>query len=319
MHSQRRSTTDVQSSKPRLQCPNGETEDPPVPSVDDGRTCPDCGQTVPVVDTADSTCPDCQIVVTENPVSTAPRPRYADDETKPRTGSRLTWLYADRGLGAGVTTSCTGASRSNADWMHPLRAQEYRLDYALGEIRRMGAELNIPGSELEWSARIYRRAHSEGFVQGRCVEGFAAACLLVAIRRSSLRLPVSQREIEDVMRATREQFRTARGVLEVKLEVKVPPMDPRAFLRRAASAVSAPHDAEACAETLIESFTADDTAPSISPRTLTGAALHAAFDIVECPERPTLAKLSQVLDVAASTISERKSDLLAHQDTWPQT
>ena len=317
MHSQRRPTADVKISSRPSQRLTSETQQPPSPSVDDGRTCPDCGSEVPIVDTSESTCPDCQIVVTETPVSTAPRPRYDDDDgSRVRTGSRLTWLYADRGLGAGVGPACTGASPPDRDWTHPLKSQEYRLDYALGEIRRMGAELNVPSSELEGAARLYCKAHEEGVVRGRCVEGFAAACLLVAVRQSSLRLPVSQHEIGEVMRATRDQFRTARGVLEVELRQKVPPMDPRDFLPQVASAVSAPHRVQACAETLIESYLADESAPDISPRTLTGAAIHAAFDLTECDRRPTLTELSQVMNVATSTISARKSDLLAYRDTW---
>ena len=306
------------------------TEQPPSPSVDDGRTCPNCGTIVETVDTSEAVCPDCQIVVTAEPVSTAPRPRYdeGDGETA-RTGSRVTLLYADRGLGTGIdenaTTDGNGSPLSASQrrvcrdkgWTKHLRPREFRLDYALGEIRRVGAQLDVPTSELECAAHLYRRALSEGHVQGRSVDGFVAASLLVAVRQSSLTLPVSVREIEAVSRATREQFRTARGLLEVRLGVEVPPMDPQNFLPRAVSRLSAPYQVELCATTLLATRRADkDATGSVSPRTLAAAALHAAFSLVDPDDRPTLSEIATVVDVSESTVSERKGHLLQYRDAW---
>jgi transcription initiation factor TFIIB len=285
---------------------------------------------VETVDTSEAVCPDCHVVVTTEPVSTAPRPRYDEaDEKTSCTGSRVTLLYADRGLGAGIDTDAvtdgngsplTASQRRvcrDEGWTKHLRPREFRLDYALGEIRRIGAQLNVPTSELECAARLYRRALGEGHVRGRSVDGFVAACLLVAIRQSSLSLPVSVREVEAASPATRDQFRTARGLLEVRLGVEIPPMDPQDFLPWAASRLSAPHCVEQCATQLLAARRADaDATESVSPRTLAAAALHTAFSLVTPDERPMLSSIAKVMDVSESTVSERKGDLLEYRDAW---
>jgi len=327
MRSQLTRTTAVSASSQNTRSSTG-TERPLSPSVDNGGTCPSCGTKVETVNTSEAVCPDCQVVITAEPVSTAPRPRYDDtDEETARTGSRVTLLYADRGLGTGIDSNARTDSNGSPltasqrrvcrdeGWTKHLRPREFRLDYALGEIRRMGAQLNVPTSELECAARLYRQALSEGQIRGRSVDGFVAACLLAAIRQSSLTLPVSVREVESASPATRDQFRTARGLLEVRLDVEVPPMNPQDFLPWAASRLSAPHCVELCARRLLAARRADDDATeSISPRTLAAAALHAAFSVVTPGERPTLSAIADVMDVSESTVSERKGHLLQYQD-----
>ena len=306
------------------------TEDPPSPSIDTGQTCPHCNAPVETVDTPEAVCRHCQTVVTTEPISTAPRPRYDDTDTeKTRTGSRITLLYADRGLGTGIDvgattdgdgTALTATQRrifKNKGWKKRLRPQEYRLDYALGELRRIGAELNVPTSELESAARLYREALAGGYINGRSVDGFVAACLLVAVRQSSLTLPISIREIRSVSQATREQTRTARGVLELHLDVEIPPMRPKDFLPQATSTLSAPYRVEVCARKLLDARRSDGTATEgVSPRTLAAAALHAAFCVVDVSRRPTLEELSEVFGVSKSTISSRKGDLVQYQEVW---
>lgn len=290
-------------------------QDPPQPSVDEGRACPTCDRAVKTVDTSESVCPDCLTVVEAHPVSTGPRPRYDEtDRSKARTGSRNTALYADRGLGVGVTADVT-PGQFEKQWQH---THDHRLAYALGEIRRMSAELYIPRPEQEAAARLYRRAYDEGHIEGRSIDGFTAASLLVAVRQSEATIPVSESEIERVMRARRDQFRTARGVIECHLGETVPPMSPVDFLPRAACTVSAPSTVESCAKILIEAYEADEPS-GFCPRTITATALHAACDLVGWDDRPTLAELSDALDVSKSTISQRKTVLLDYREVWEMT
>lgn len=322
-------TAPVSTSNHTSGHPASKTEDPPSPGVDSGQTCPNCGVPVETVDTSEAVCRHCQTVVTTEPISTAPRPRYDDtDAEKARTGSRITLLYADKGLGAGIdvgaTTDGEGSTLTatqrrifeNKGWKKHLRPQEFRLDYALGELRRIGAELNIPTSELESAAHLYREALTGGYINGRSVDGFVAACLLAAVRQSSLPIPISVREIRSVSQATREQARTARGVLELHLDVEIPPMRPQDFLPRATSMLSAPHRVEMVATKLLDARRSDETATkSISPRTLAASALHAAFSLTTVDDRPTLADLSEVTKVAESTISKQKGTLLKYRET----
>jgi transcription initiation factor TFIIB len=293
------------------------------------RRCPNCTTTIEPTGRSEVVCPECDLVLADEPISTLPRPRY-DDESKARTGSRVTVLYADRGLGVGidedVTTDGDGRPLSRTQrrvarekpWTKHRTTAEVRLDYALGEIRRMGGALDVPTAERERAAQLYRKAHKAGIVVGRSVDGFAAVCLLVAIRQSSLSIPVSSRELTDVSRADPEQIRTARGALKLHMDVEIPPMDPHDLLPRAASELSAPWTVRQCARTLLDARCTDESREfrGVSPRTLAAAALHAAYEVVDCPERPTLSALSSVTGVAGSTISDRKGLLLQYREAW---
>lgn len=308
------------------------TERPSPNRSDAHRRCPDCDTTIKIVDVIEAVCPECKVVVSEEPISTLPQPRYDCDgnNSKARTGSRLTHLYADRGLGAGITTNVikdeNGTLLSDTQrrvarqkpWTTHRTQKETRLDAALSEIRRMGKKQDIPNVELEYAARLYRKAHTEGLVTGRSVNGFATACLLAAVRTSSLRLPVSLAELKDVSRATEDQIKTARGVLEIRMELKIPPLKPRDLVPKVTSELGIATIVERCARTLLKAYRTDEDAScrGFSPRTLAGAALHAAYDIVECDGRPTLSELSDVLHVSGSTISQRKSHLLQYREAW---
>jgi transcription initiation factor TFIIB len=182
----------------------------------------------------------------------------------------------------------------------------------------MGTEYDIPDVELEYAARLYHKAHAAGLVAGRSANGFATACLLVAVRKSPLQLPVSLRELEEVARATEDQIKTARGALEVRMEIEIPPLEPQDLIPKVTSEFDIHMPVERCAKTLLRAFQADDETDchGFSPRTLTGAALHAAYDIIDCDNRPTLSQLSDVLCVSESTISQRKSYLLQYKGVW---
>jgi transcription initiation factor TFIIB len=174
----------------------------------------------------------------------------------------------------------------------------------------MGAEFDLPEPELEEAARLYRNARTAGSITGRSVEGFVTACLLAAIRRSPSQIPVSERELRTVTRADCDQIRTARGALTLELDVEIPPLEAVAFLPRAVSELSTSNPVERCARNLLDSYTGGEGAHrGTSPRTLAAAAVHAAYDRQECEERPKLEALSDVFDVARSTISSQKNSL----------
>ncbi|WP_435319012.1 zinc finger domain-containing protein [Haloarchaeobius sp. TZWSO28] len=297
-------------------------------SLDSQPRCPRCGNTVPTVNVSEAVCPDCDTVITERPLSTAPKPRYGEDDTaRARAGGRTTYLWADRGVGVGApvaTTTSNGTYSSHAGecplrkapWTHRRRSSEIDLDYALGEIRRMGGALDVPQAEREDAARLYRKARAADLIVGRSADGFATACLLASIRRSSQPIPVSESELQFVSRASQQQIRTARGSLEFELSLGIPPMNPRHFVPRFVSQVGASPNIEQEATSLIRAWEQSErgAASGVSPRTLAGAAIHAAYETAENYDgtnRPTLAKLSEVVNVAGSTLSTRKGDLIA--------
>lgn len=259
-------------------------------------------------------CPDCYVIVEDGPLSRRPARFFdeSDRRRKKRTGGRVTLLYADRGIGAGTPSS---HRRGSHGWTNERTAEESRLAYALGEIRRIGAALSIPQPEQEAAARLYRLAMAGGCVTGRDMDAFAAASLLVAVRRSRVPLPVSMAELEPVARTSGLKLRRARTVMEGELDLAVPPMDPRDFLPAVVDAFDLSVAVEQTARDLLDALLADDDARcrGFSPRTLVGAAVHLACDI-EGYDGPTLDALGGELDVDGCTISQRKSFVAQFRD-----
>lgn len=318
MHAYTRSSTTVSSAKG----PDQTTTDASSEKPEDAYTCSCCGAALRNEDFQEPVCPKCHVVQSDTPLSRSSRPHYGDEERK-RTGSRLTQQWADRGLGAGITTDATQDVNGNMlsqtqhrltrekGWTKHRTSEQCRLDYALREIRRIGAEFELPDPELEAASRLYRKARSEGSITGRSVEGFVTACLLAAIRRSPNRIPVSEKELRFVSLADVDQIRVARSVLTVELGIEIPMMEPQTFLPRAASELSTPGHVERRALCLLETHMKGEGAyHGTSPRTLAAAAVHAAYDLENEEERPTLKALSEVFEVAKSTISTRKIKLL---------
>ncbi|WP_267644024.1 transcription initiation factor IIB family protein [Haloarchaeobius amylolyticus] len=316
MHANTRTSTQA-SPATRQDSPSGST----TRTEQSPHTCSSCGAAVQHVDGRETVCPDCHVVLTDEPLSHKPRPHYGEDDRK-QSGGRTTYQWADRGLGVGLSAEDTWSLSTthrrltrDKGWLNHRTPDECRLDYALGEIQRMGAAFELPEPELEEAARLYRIARAAGSVEGRSVEGFVTACLLAAIRQSPRPIPVSELELRSVTRADEEQIRVARGALSVELNIEIPPIRPEAFLPKAASELSIPGHVEQEARRILEAYANGDGAfRGHSPRTLAAASVHAAYEVVNWEQRPTLESLSNVFGTSESTISEKKGMLLESID-----
>lgn len=275
-------------------------------TIESGSSCPECDREVPTVGVDEGCCPDCDVVVEPSPITREARPIYdhQDWQSKSRCGRRSTFLRSDDGLGVGV-------SWDERDWEKTKTNEAYRLDYAFGEIERMASALELPRPEREEAGRLFRLCHREELVVGRSMEGFATACLLAAIRNSSRCQPVLKSELERASRATSSQLRNARGAIACYLDgVSIPPLRPETLAPRVASDLDAPPAVRRLAGEIIRAYTAGGHGHSISPRTVVGAAFHAAYDVADVDERPRLPTVASAVEVAPSTVSTRKSDVL---------
>lgn len=282
-------------------------------SEDDVRNrCPGCGTPIECVDVTEAVCRDCDIVVSGSPISRQRRPIYGGTDWRERrqTGGVVSARRADRGIGTGTPDGVVDGP--GAEIATGRSSRERRLGSGLGEIDRLGAILSIPDVEMESAAVLFREAFDAGLLAGRSLDGFAAACLLAAIRSSPGRIPVSIREVETASLCSPADIGNARGALEVELGVRIPQMDPRDFLPRAASELELEGDVRETADVLLTSYVQDPDAQcrGFSPRTITGAAIHAACDHVAPASRPTLAEIGDAVGASSCRLSERKSYLL---------
>lgn len=287
--------------------------------------CCDCGRHLRSDNVSEVVCPDCNIVVDDSPVSTRGVPLYTAEDTRnrPHTGGRVTNLRSDGGIGVGIQWNAyrdgNNSSLSSEQrrlfrenhWKKCRTDKQTTLDYGFGEIRRMGSALEIPKPEREQAGRLFKQCLKNELIAGRCLDGFATACLLVSVRNSDKCNSVLLSEFIEVSRSSKKQLRNARGAMELFLDdVLIPPMKPEHLVARVSSELNASGRVEQVVRGLLSAYNDADHGYSLGPRTVVGAAFHAAYDLEGDDDRPPLSTVATTVDVHGSTVSSRKKVLI---------
>lgn len=274
--------------------------------------CPDCHARVYISEDEETVCPDCGIVINDEPLSRKPARTFGNSDwrSKRRTGGRVTSQYADGGIGSSVPQELVTRS-----WQTERTSSDTRLDYALGEIRRLAGYFEVGRFEREAATKLYRQAMDNDCIVGRNIDAFAPACLLIAIRQSDAQIPVSKSELAPISKASKNEIHHARRALEQELDISVPVISAVDFLARVRSAFDLSYHIEERVKQLLRAATVNGDLEhhSYSPRAVIGAAVHHSCDI-EDVDGPTLQELADELDVGKCTISKRKNIFRPHTD-----
>ena len=224
------------------------------------RSCPECDGRLRTGD-CETVCAECGLVVDEHAIDPGPEWRsFADDDTNPeRTGAPLTRSRHDRGLSTeiGRSTRVTGRKRRQ---LARMRTQHKRAQigskadrnkvYGFTEIRRVIAALDLPEHVQERACVLFESAQDAGLLQGRSIEGFAAAALYATCRTSAVSRSIA--EITAATRADREELDVAYDAMNRELGLPTGPIDPAEFLPRFASKLDLPRAVERRAAELTE-------------------------------------------------------------------
>ncbi len=222
--------------------------------------CPECQGRLQA-DNCETVCTQCGLVVDEHAIDPGPEWRsFDDDDTNPeRTGAPLTRARHDRGLSTeiGHSTRLKGKKRRQ---MARLRRQHKRSQirskaernrvYAFTEIRQVVSALDLPEHIRDRSCVLFESAQNEQLLQGRSLEGFAAAAVYATCRTDSVSRTVT--EIVDVSKATRAELDAAYDAMNRELGLPTGPIDPREYLARFASKLDVPQPIERSARELVE-------------------------------------------------------------------
>jgi len=216
------------------------------------QVCPECEGSLRA-DECETVCTECGLVVDEHAIDPGPEWRsFADDDTNPeRTGAPLTRSRHDRGLSTeiGHSTRLKGRKRRRVARMRRQhkrtqirsKAERNRV-YAFTEIRRLVGALDLPEHVRDRSCVLFESAQEEGLLQGRSIEGFAAAAVYATCRTASVSRTLP--EITDAARATRAELDAAYDALNRELGLPTGPIDPREYLARFASKLGVPTEVE---------------------------------------------------------------------------
>jgi len=248
------------------------------------QTCPECAGRLRS-DETETVCEECGLVVDEHAIDPGPEWRsFADDETNPeRTGAPLTRSRHDRGLTTeiGRSTRLKGRKRRR---IARLRRQHRRTQirskaernrvYAFMEIKQVVGNLDLPEAVEERACVLFESAQDEGLLQGRSLEGFAAAAVYATCRTASLSRTVE--EIIDAATATRNELDAAYDALNRELGLPTGPIHPREYLPRFASKLDLPPAVERRARGFAERAREEGIDTGRNPGGVAAACLYTA-------------------------------------------
>ncbi len=286
-------------------------------ATSDGRTCPECSGRVRA-DDCETVCTECGLVVDEHAIDPGPEWRsFADDDTNPeRTGAPLTRSRHDRGLSTeiGRGTRLKGRKRRQ---MARLRRQHKRTQiaskaernrvYAFTEIGNIVNELALPESIQEQACVLFESAQDEGLLQGRSLEGFAAASVYATSRTASVSRTID--EVVAAARAERSELHVAYDAMNRELGLPTGPIDPTEYLARFASQLDVPTAIEQDARELAQRARTEGIDTGRNPGGVAAACLYTAAQ--RANHDLTQQEAAAVADVTPVTLRTTYYDLTA--------
>ena len=279
------------------------------------RACPECEGRLRSTD-AETVCDECGLVVDETAIDHGPEWRsFAEDDTNPeRCGAPLTRSRHDRGLSTeiGRSTRLKGRKRRRIARMrrqhkraHIGSKRERNQVYGFTEIRRLTGRLELPESLQERACVLFESAQDEDLLQGRSIEGFAAAAVYTVCRTASVARTVD--EVVTEATATENELKAAYDAMNRGLGLPTGPIDPAEYLARFASKLDAPTEIERRARELAEHARDSGLAAGRNPGGVAAACLYTAAD--EAGYDMTQSEVSDVADVSAVTVRNSYREL----------
>ena len=281
------------------------------------QTCPECAGRLRA-DDCETVCTECGLVIDEHAIDPGPEWRsFADDETDPeRTGAPLTRSRHDRGLTTeiGRSTRLKGRKRRR---IARLRRQHKRTQirskaernrvYAFMEVKHVVSDLDLSDTVEERACVLFESAQEEGLLQGRSLEGFAAAAVYAVCRTASVSRTL--KEVVGAATATRNELDAAYDALNRELGLQTGPIDPREHLPRFASRLDLPPAVERRARDLAGRARGEGIDNGRNPGGVAAACLYTAAREEE--ESVTQREAAEVAGVTPVTLRSTYYDLTA--------
>ncbi len=288
---------------------NEESED--VQEQDEILTCPTCGSMrIRETPEGELVCQQCGTVLDEERVAESSERRAFTAEEKERierTGSPVTYTRPGRGMkteiGRGAIREVSPDKRGQyyrmRKWQQRIDdSMQRRMKFALGEIERLVAVMNLPESIREEASRLYEKALEEGIVKGRNIENIVASLVYIVARNQGVPRTLSELS-EETGVSERDLGKTYRYVAR-ELDLRIIPVDPGDFLPRFASELGVSGTVQARARELMQEAREEGILSGRSPDSIVAAALYTAC-LVEGKE-VTQKEISEVVGVTEVTV-----------------
>jgi transcription initiation factor TFIIB len=276
--------------------------------------CPECDSRL-TADGDETVCSECGLVVRADRIDHGPEWRsFSDDDTDPRrTGAPLTHSRHDRGLSTKIGHSRV-KGRKRRQWAR-LRRQHKRARisskrernqvYAFTEIRRLTSTESLGERVRDHACTLFKSAQDADLLQGRSLEGFAAAAVYAACRVAGIAR--TREELVGTAKADHEELTTAYDAMNRELGLPVGPIDPVEYLPRFASELDLDSAVERHARTFLTEAKEDGLVTGRNPGGVAAACLYAAA--CETGGSCTQAEAAEVAGVTPVTIRNTYSEL----------
>lgn len=277
--------------------------------------CPECNGSLEQ-DGCETVCGHCGLVVDANSIDRGPEWRSFEDDDgeNGRVGAPLTRSRHDRGLSTeiGRSTRLKGRKRRQLSRLRRehRRAQvsskrERNQVYAFTEIRRIIGSLGLSDAIRDRSCVLFESAQNENLLQGRSLEGFAAATVYATCRTEGVARTVE--ELCRAARATPAELRAAYDALNRDLGLPTGPIDPREYVPRFATELELPTAVRKRAEELVDESRERGIIGGRNPAGVAAACLYTATQ--ERDVELTQAEAAAVADVTPVTLRNTYTEL----------
>ncbi|QIO24295.1 transcription initiation factor IIB family protein [Haloarcula sp. JP-L23] len=220
----------------------------------------------------------------------------------------------DRGLSTDIGRSTRLKGRKRRQ-MARLRREHRRAQvsskrernqiYAFTEIRRIVGSLGLSNAIRDRACVLFESAQNEDLLQGRSLEGFAAAAVYATCRTEDV-----ARTVEELCRAARadpDELRAAYDALNRDLGLPTGPIDPREYVPRFATELGLSESVRNRAEQLVDEARDSGIVGGRNPAGVATACLYTAAQ--EHGIGLTQAEAAEVGDVTPVTLRGTYTEL----------
>ena len=264
-------------------------------------------------------CRNCGFILDDKNVSLGKEWRDFDDgdsSQMKRGGSPTSFTRHDMGMGTSIGSEKDSYSLDKKrrykfqrlkTWQKRLsNVMEKNLKIAIGELKRLSSQLNLPPSVEEEASKMYREAVERNLVRGRSIENVVAGVVYASCRRQNI-----PRTLEEINKASgvnkKEIGRSYRYVIR-ELKMKILPSDPTEYISRFSSILNySPKTQSRAIEILSKALTLELTSGR-GPIGIAAAALYIAGLLQG--ERKTQRDISEVSGVTEVTIRNRYKEII---------
>ncbi|NIR86810.1 transcription initiation factor IIB [Candidatus Bathyarchaeota archaeon] len=284
--------------------------------------CPECGASLLMRDqeSAEVVCTNCGFVVATKLADRGAEWRAFTPEQhkkRARVGTPYTFTIHDKGLSTRIDwRDIRGFPPEKKMQLHRLRKWQRRvrvsgpidkkLAFALSEMHRMAAPLNLPKNILETASVVYRKAIKKRLIRGRSVRGMVVAAIYLACRQCGLIRTLM--ELSQASGINKVEVARNYRFLVRELNYFVPPVKPRRYAMRLSNQLSLRGKVEEVAHRILKVAGRLRLTSGKGARGVAAAASYMASKVVG--EYRTQREFAEAADITEVTIRNRYKEMM---------